>query len=79
MLGERLGVSDLTIATQGDSDSTEVAVSGRLSEKVWLSIGRGVFQPTQSVTVRYQINRRLSLEALSALESVITLFYSWRF
>lgn len=79
MLGERLGVSDLIIGTQGDSDSTEVAVSGRLSEKVWLSIGRGVFQPSQSVTVRYQINRRLSLEALSALESAITLFYSWRF
>ena len=79
MLGERLGLSDLTIGTQGDSDSTEVAVSGRLSEKVWLSIGRGVFQPSQSVTVRYQINRRLSLEALSALESAITLFYSWRF
>ncbi len=79
MLGEHLGVSDLTIGTQGDSDSTELAVSGRLSEKVWLSIGRGVFQPSQSVTVRYQINRRLSLEALSALESAITLFYSWRF
>lgn len=79
MLGERLGLSDLAIGTQGGSDSTEVAVSGRLSEKVWLSIGRGVFQPSQSVTVRYQINRRLSLEALSALESAITLFYSWRF
>ena len=79
VLGQRLGISDFAIATQGSSDATEVAVSGRLSPKLWLSIGRGVFQPSQSVTVRYQINRRLSLEALSALESAITLFYSWRF
>lgn len=79
LLGQRLGISDFAIGTQGDSEATEVAVSGRLSPKLWLSIGRGVFQPSQSVTVRYQINRRLSLEALSALESAITLFYSWRF
>lgn len=79
LLGQRLGISDFVIGTQGNSASTEVAVSGRLSPTLWLSIGRGVFQPSQSVTVRYQINRRLSLEALSAIESVITLFYSWRF
>ncbi|MEO6699867.1 MAG: translocation/assembly module TamB domain-containing protein, partial [Paraperlucidibaca sp.] len=79
LLGQRLGISDFAIGTQGNSASTEVAVSGRLSPKLWLSVGRGVFQPSQSVTVRYQINRRLSLEALSALESAITLFYSWRF
>lgn len=78
-LGGLVGIQGLSLDTQGSHDKTEVAITGRLSPKLWLSYGRGVFQPTQSVTARYQINNRLSLEAYSALESAITLFYSWRF
>lgn len=78
-LGESLGLSNLALDTQGRAEQTEVAITGRISPKLWLSYGRGIFQPTQSVTARYQINRRLSIEAYTAIESAVTVFYSWRF
>ena len=56
-----------------------VAVSGFIGEDLFLSFGMGVFEPTQTVKLRYQVNRRLALEAMSSLQSAITLFYTWRF
>ncbi len=78
-LGQRLGISDFALATQGESDQTQVAVSGYIRPDLYLSFGMGVFAPVQSFKVRYQMNKRLSLEAVTSLESAITLFYSWRF
>lgn len=78
-LGQRLGIRDLTLGTQGESDQTLVAVSGNLRPDLFVSVGMGVFSPTQLFKVRYQISKRLSLEAVTSLESAITLFYSWRF
>lgn len=78
-LGQRLGIQDLSLGTQGERDKTQVAVSGYVRPDLYVSVGMGLFAPTQSLKVRYQLNRRLSLEALTSLESAITLFYSWRF
>ncbi len=78
-LGQRLGISDFALGTQGESDQTQVAVSGYIRPDLYLSFGMGVFEPTQSLKMRYQMNKRLSLEAVTSLESAITLFYSWRF
>lgn len=78
-LGQRLGISDFALGTEGASDQTQVAVSGYVRPDLYLSFGMGVFEPTQSLKMRYQMNKRLSLEAVTSLESAITLFYSWRF
>lgn len=78
-LGERIGVSDFAVGTEGDSDKTLVAVSGYIRPDLYLSFGMGVFEPTQSLKMRYQLNKRLSLEAVTSIESAITLFYSWRY
>lgn len=78
-LGQRLGISDFALGTEGDSDQTRVAVSGYVRPDLYLSFGMGVFEPTQSLKMRYQMNKRLSLEAVTSLQSAITLFYSWRF
>lgn len=76
--GSRLGISDLTLATEGSADQTQVAVTGQIGTRLQLSVGMGVFEPSQSLRVRYQLTPRLSLEALSAVESAITLFYTFR-
>lgn len=78
-LGQRLGIQDFALGTEGESEQTQVAVSGYIRPDLYLSFGMGVFEPTQTVKVRYQMNKRLSLEAMTSLESAITLFYSWRF
>lgn len=78
-VGQRLGISDFALGTEGDSDKTQVALSGYISPDLFLSFGMGVFEPTQTLKMRYQLNKRLSLEAMTSLQSAITLFYSWRF
>ena len=78
-LGTGLGIRNFAVSTQGESEQTQVAVSGFIGEDLFLSVGMGVFEPTQTVKLRYQVNRRLALEAMSSLQSAITLFYTWRF
>ena len=77
--GSRLGIKDFALGTDGDSDQTQVALSGYVRPDLYLSFGMGVFEPTQSIKLRYQFSKKLSLEAVTSLESAITLFYSWRF
>ncbi len=76
--GSRLGISDFTLATEGSSDETQVAVSGYIRPNLQLGFGVGLFDQSQLVRVRYRINPRLSLEAVSSIESAITLFYTFR-
>lgn len=78
-LGNTLGIKDFAIGTSGDSASTQVALSGYIRPDLYLSLGMGVFTPVQTARVRYQLTRTLSLEAMTSLESAITLFYSIRF
>lgn len=77
-LGSRLGVQDFALSTEGDSSDTKVAISGNLTSKLFLSFGIGLFDQSQAVKLRYRLSPKLSLEALSSLESAITLFYTFR-
>ncbi|MES3041055.1 MAG: translocation/assembly module TamB domain-containing protein [Pseudomonadota bacterium] len=77
-LGSRFGVQDFALGTEGDSSATKVAISGRLTSKLFISFGIGLFDQSQAVKLRYRLSPKLSLEALSSLESAITLFYTFR-
>ena len=76
--GSRLGVQDFALGTEGDSSGTKVAISGRLTSKLFISFGIGLFDQSQAVKLRYKLSPKLSLEALSSMESAITLFYTFR-
>lgn len=78
-VGETLGISDLALDAEGSGDDTQVTVSGYLSPKLYLRYGVGIFTPVNTATLRYKINSRLYLEAVSSLESAIDLFYNVRF
>lgn len=79
MVGETLGITDLALDAEGSGDDTQVTVSGYLSPKLYLRYGVGVFTPVNTATLRYKINSKLYLEAVSSLESAIDVFYSFRF
>lgn len=78
-LGESFGITDLAVDAEGNGDDTQVTVSGYLSPKLYLRYGVGIFTPVNSATIRYKINSKLYLEAVSSLENAIDLFYNLRF
>lgn len=78
-VGETLGIADLSLDAEGSGDDTQFTVSGYLSPKLYLRYGVGIFTPINTATLRYKINSRLYLEAVSSLESAIDLFYNMRF
>lgn len=78
-VGETFGITDFAVDAEGSGDDTQFTVSGYLSPKLYLRYGVGIFTPVNTATLRYKINSRLYLEAVSSLESAIDLFYNWRF
>ncbi len=76
---ESLGISDFQIDAAGSGDDTEVVVSGRLSRKLLLRYGRSVFAPQETLYLRYDISKRLYLEAAQGVQSAVDLFYSFSF
>lgn len=78
-VGETLGISDLALDAEGNGDDTQFTVSGYISPKLYLRYGVGIFTPVNTATLRYKINSKLYLEAVSSLESAIDLFYNLRF
>lgn len=78
-VGETLGISALSLDAEGNGDDTQFTVSGYLSPKLYLRYGVGIFTPVNTATLRYKINSRLYLEAVSSLENAIDIFYNLRF
>ena len=74
-IGERVGIEDLQIETEGRGDDTSVVASGYLTDKLSVRYGMGLFQPVSRVALRYELSRRLYLEAASGLASSLDIFY----
>jgi translocation and assembly module TamB len=71
----RLGIQDFQLDTEGSGTSTSVVASGNLSERLSLRYGVGVFEPANTVALRYELSKRLYLEAASGLASSLDIFY----
>lgn len=78
-IGRSLGLSGLALDAQGAGNDTQVSVTGYITPDLYVRYGVGVFTPVTKLTLRYQINRRLYLEASSSVERAVDLFYNWRF
>lgn len=74
-LAQRLGIEEFQLDTEGSGAATSVVASGRLSERLTLRYGVGVFEPSNTIALRYQLTKRLFLEAASGLASSLDLFY----
>ena len=78
-IGQTFGLSGLALDAQGTGDDTQVSVTGYLTPDLYIRYGVGVFTPVNKLTLRYQVNQRLYLEASQSLERAIDMFYNWRF
>lgn len=78
-LAEQLGVEDFQLETSGQGEAAEVAVSGFIAPNLLVRYGVGVFQPQNTLTLRYYLTERLFVEAVSGAESALDIFYSFDF
>ena len=78
-IGRNFGLSGLALDAQGTGDDTQVSLTGYITPDLYIRYGVGVFTPVNKLTLRYQINKRLYLEASQSLEKAIDVFYHWRF
>ncbi|WP_395505656.1 translocation/assembly module TamB domain-containing protein [Ectopseudomonas hydrolytica] len=74
-LASSLGIQDFQLDTEGSGVTTSVVASGNITERLSLRYGVGVFEPANTIALRYQLSRRLYLEAASGLASSLDLFY----
>jgi translocation and assembly module TamB len=52
-LAKDLGIQDFQLDTQGSGNTTAVVASGKISEKLSLRYGVGVFEPANTIALRY--------------------------
>jgi len=74
-LASSLGIKDFELDTQGSGNSTSVVASGNLTEKLSLRYGVGVFEPANTIALRYKLSKKVYLEAASGLASSLDIFY----
>ncbi|WLH03243.1 translocation/assembly module TamB [Pseudomonas beijingensis] len=74
-LASNLGIDDFQLDTQGSGNTTSVVVSGNLSEKLSLRYGVGVFEPANTIALRYKLSKKVYLEAASGVASSLDIFY----
>jgi len=74
-LADRLGIQDFQLESEGSGLTSSVVASGYLAPNLSLRYGVGVFEPVNSLALRYELSRRLYLEAASGLASSLDIFY----
>lgn len=74
-VAQRLGIEDFQLDTEGSGADTSVVASGKLTDRLTLRYGVGVFEPANTVALRYQLTKRIFLEAASGLASSLDIFY----
>jgi len=75
-----LGVQEFGLETRGSGDDTELVVTGRINDRLLLKYGRGVFDSQNTLYLRYDLTKKLYLEAAtSAVQNAADLFYSFSF
>lgn len=78
-IGQNFGLSGLTVDATGSNDDAKVNITGYITPDLYLRYGVGVFTTINALSLRYQVNKNVYLEATSALEKAIDIFYNWRF
>jgi translocation and assembly module TamB len=74
-LAKDLGIRDFELDTSGSGDKTNVVASGKITDKLSLRYGVGVFEPANTIALRYMLSKKVYLEAASGLASSLDIFY----
>lgn len=78
-IGQAFGLEGLTIDASGNSDDTSVSVTGYISPDLYIRYGVGLFNAESELSMRYQLTRRIYIEAASAVENTVDMIYRWKF
>lgn len=78
-IASKVGVDDLQLGTAGSGNDTAVTLSGYLNSRTYLQYGISVFEPVNTLTVRYRLRDNLFLEAVNGVASALDLLYSFEF
>lgn len=78
-IASKVGIDDLQMGTTGSGEETAVTVGGYLNSRTYLQYGISVFEPVNTVTVRYRLRENLFLEAVSGIASALDVLYSFEF
>ena len=76
--GEAVGLSDVTLDTEGSGADTQVTIGGNIAPGLRVQYGAGVFSSIAEIKVRYELMPRLYLQAVSGLAQAVDLFYQFK-
>lgn len=68
-IGDTLGVDDISVGSDWESDDAALMLGKQLSERLYLTYAVGLFDAISTVILRYTLTRSLHLEARSSSES----------
>lgn len=78
-IGRALGFESLTLDASGNSEDTNVNVTGYINPDLYIRYGVGVFNAKSTLSVQYRLTRRVYIEATSGVQKVMDVVYRWRF
>ena len=74
-LANHLGLKNFELDTQDSGTSTEVVASGQINERLSVRYGVGVFEPANTIALRYKLSKRVYVEVASGFASSLDVFY----
>lgn len=75
-LSNTLGFAEVTVSAANGSDSTAVNVGKRITPRLYISYGVGVFDAVNTFRTRYKISRHFDIEGSSSTENAVDVFYT---
>lgn len=78
-IGDRFGIKNLSLDTQGVGNTQKVVVSGYILPNLQLKYGVGIFDSLAIFTLRYRLLPRLYLDVASGLDQTVDLIYQFDF
>ena len=78
-IGQAFGLQRLTLGASGTADDTNVNITGYITPDLYIRYGVGVFNAESVLSLRYQLTKRIYLEATSAIERTVDVVYSFQF
>lgn len=76
-IGNKVGISDLSLDTSGSGDEQSVGISGYIAPGVEISYGVGVFDSFTIFAIRYEMFERFYVEASSGLYQAVDAYYEF--
>lgn len=75
-IGRTLGLDEFTIKTEDSIEDATLVIGRYFSPRFYVSYGIGLFEASNTILIRYIINRKLTLRAESGEENAIDLLYT---